>query len=305
MFPASMFLPSELQVLAGLMNGKTLAEIGQELLVSHPAVSKMVRAMELKAGLKLADRRGRKLHLTPAGAKLARAAELLLSQMREMDTMVAGMRAGSGETLRLLTSGASCDYLLRSALGQLMSILPHVEVHVWSWVLGDFWDHFVEGAYDIGIAATQPPPGLLVEHLFEDEICLCVGPSSELANRSNLTWGDLSGQALIVPPPSPFGTRLWQVIHLGVHAGSRIESRSAELSKMLALDGRGVALLFRSTVMDELARGQLIALELDDRRYTMPYWMALRGSDDGASLRRSVADLLQQAAEATQRRLAG
>ncbi|MGH2364166.1 MAG: LysR family transcriptional regulator [Chloroflexota bacterium] len=297
-----MFSMSELQVLVGLMNGRTLAEIGQELLVSHPAVSKMVRAMELKAGFKLADRRGRKLQLTPAGSKLAGASELLLAQMREMDTMVAGMRAGSGETLRLLTSGATCDYLLRGALGKLVSSVPHVEVRVWAGALADFWDRFVAGAYDIGIAATQPPPGLTAEHLFDDELCLCVAPTSELACRPNLTWADLSGQTLIVPPPGPFGTRLWQVTHLGVHAGSRIESTSAELSKLLALDGNGVALLLRSMVVDELAVGRLIALEIDDRHF-MPYWMAMRASNDGGSLTPTLAGLLQQSARGTQRQL--
>jgi LysR family transcriptional regulator for metE and metH len=305
MFPAFMFSASELQVLTGLMNGKTLADIGQELLVSHPAVSKMVRAMELKAGLKLADRRGRKLQLTPAGSKLAAAAELLLAQMREMDTMVAGMRAGSGEALRLLTSGATCDHLLRTALGRLVSSVPHVEVRVWAGALAGFWDRFVAGAYDIGIAATEPPPGLLAEHLFDDELCLCVAPASELAGRSGLTWADLSGQTLILPPPGPFGTRLWQVTHLGVHAGSRVESTSAELSKLLALDARGVALLFRSMVVEELARGCLVALELDERHFTMPYWMATRASTGGGSLTQTLADLVRQSAQGTHRQMAG
>ncbi len=46
-----MFDTTELQVLVGLQSGKTLSEIGEELLLSHPSVSKALRAAEHKAGL--------------------------------------------------------------------------------------------------------------------------------------------------------------------------------------------------------------------------------------------------------------
>src|SRR5258705_2719492 len=48
-----MFTTTELRVLAGVLNGKTVSQKAEELLLSHPSVSKTLRTAQHPAGIPL------------------------------------------------------------------------------------------------------------------------------------------------------------------------------------------------------------------------------------------------------------
>lgn len=62
-----------LRAFAALAETGTMGQAGAALNVSHAAVSQQVRALEAHLGLSLLDRTGRRVQLTPEGARLAEA----------------------------------------------------------------------------------------------------------------------------------------------------------------------------------------------------------------------------------------
>jgi DNA-binding transcriptional LysR family regulator len=274
-----MFETTELQVLVGVMNGHTLSEIGEELTLSHPSVSKTLRAAEQKAGLRLVERRGRRLQLTADGARVASAAQETLAKLREMDGLLAGVRSGETGALRIVATTTICNYVLPPVVGQLLGTSQELDIQIQGAENGtDIWNIFDSGRYEVAIDRTLPPPHVSATHLFDDELCLCVAADSDLVD-SPVDWPALAHHTLI----GPLGAdQMWgQFSLLGIRPRSRIRVSNVTLAKRLVESGHAVALLYRSVALEEAAEGRIRMLDLPDAPLTISYWMATR--DDGVS----------------------
>src|ERR1700756_2436010 len=82
-----MFTTTELRVLVGMLNGKTIAQIADELLLTHPSVSKTLRTAQRRAGFPLTEQRGRRLRLTADGTRIAVAAQQVLVELGQVDRL--------------------------------------------------------------------------------------------------------------------------------------------------------------------------------------------------------------------------
>jgi DNA-binding transcriptional LysR family regulator len=278
-----MFDTTELQVLVGLQSGKTLAEIGEELLLSHPSVSKTLRAAEHKAGLKLTEHHGRRLRLTVDGVRLAAAAHETLLKLHELDSMLASIKTGEGGALRILASNGVSSYVLPPVIGQLLGLVQEVDLRIHG--VDDnsnLWEMFDTGGFEVAIARTLPPPHIPATHLFDDELCLCVSANSEIdrGGDGDIRWPDLSSYTLIGPVADD---QMWrQFSLLGIRPRRRIQVSNAVLAKRFVEDGRALALLYRTVALEEAAQGRIRILRLPEAPTTVSYWLARR-AQDGAS----------------------
>ena len=288
-----MFETTELRVLVGVANGKTLAEIGEELLLSHPSVSKTLRSAERKAGLRLVERQGRRLQLTVDGTRVAAAAQETLVKLREMDSLLAGVRGGETGVLRVLATTTICNYVLAPVLGRLLNASEELDVSVQAAENGtSIWAEFDRHEYEVAIDRTLPPPHIAASHLFDDELCLCVAADSDLARAPEVHWPSLSSHTLI----GPLGAdQMWgQFSLLGIRPRSRIRVSNVTLAKRLVEDGHAVALLYRSVALEEVAAGRIVMLELPEAPLTVSYWMATRGGSTPSPLIERFARLLRE-----------
>jgi DNA-binding transcriptional LysR family regulator len=279
-----MFDTTELQVLVGLHAGKTLSEIGEELLLSHPSVSKTLRGAEHKAGLKLTERHGRRLRLTLDGARLAGAAHETLLKLHELDTMLSDIKTGEGGALRILASNGVSSYVLPPVISQLLAAVHEVDLRIHG-VDGNtnIWEMFDTGNFEVAIARSLPPEHIPATHLFDDQLCLCVAADSELARHTDgdIHWPDLSSHTLI----GPIGNEdMWrQFSLLGIRPRRRIQVSNAVLAKRFVENGEALALMYRTVALEEAAQGRIVILRLPEAPTTVSYWLATRASD-GTSL---------------------
>lgn len=287
---------NELQVLVGVLRGRTLAEIGEELVLSHPSVSKTLRTAERKAGVRLVERRGRRLQLTGDGERLAVAAEEALAKLREMDGLLAGVRSGETGSLRVIATTTVCNYVLPPVLRELLASSQELDIQIQGAENGvSIWSTFDSDGYEVAIDRTLPPPHISATHLFDDQLCLCVAADSELA-RSPVEWRALADYTLIGPRGAD---QMWgQFSLLGVRPRSRIQVSNVTLAKRLVESGHAVALLYRSVALEEVAAGTITMLELPDAPLSISYWMAVRDPAGPAPLVERFADSLRAHARA-------
>lgn len=287
-----MFETTELRILVGVMRGQTLAEIGEELVLSHPSVSKTLRAAEQKAGVRLVELRGRRLALTANGMRIAATAQETLTKLREMDGLAASIRNGETGALRILATTTICNYVLAPVVGRLLQDSHELDIQIRG-AENDrsIWSAFDTGEYEVAIDRNPPPPHVAATHLFDDQLCLCVAADSPLA-RAPVDWPSLSSHTLI----GPLGAdQMWgQFSLLGIQPRSRIQVSSVTLAKRLVEDGHAVALLYRSVALEEAADGRISMLELPDTPLSISYWMATRGSETSSSLVDRFAELLRE-----------
>jgi DNA-binding transcriptional LysR family regulator len=269
-----MFSTTELRVLAGLLNGKTISQIADELLLTHPSVSKTLRSAQRRAGFPLVEQRGRRLRLTADGTRVAVAAQQVLVELGQLDQLAAEVRAGASGGLRVVATATICNYVLPPVIGGLLSEVADADLRIQAAPGGgDVWTMFDSGDYEVAIARDLPPPHIAATHLFDDQLSLCVAPGSDLAGR-DLRWADVSGRTLI----GPIGEdAMWgQFSLLGIRGRSWVRVSTVPLAKRLVEDGRGIALLYRTVALEEAAAGRIVMLPLPDTPISVSYWMAVR-----------------------------
>jgi len=269
-----MFTTTELRVLVGMLNGKTITQIADELLLTHPSVSKTLRTAQRRAGFPLTEQRGRRLRLTADGTRIAVAAQQALAELGQVDQLAAEVRAGASGGLRVVTTATVGNYVLPPVIGALLREVADADLRIQAPPRADVWTMFDSGDFEVAIARDLPPPHIAATHLFDDQLCLCVAPSDDLAGR-DVRWPEVSGRTLI----GPIGEdAMWgQFSLLGIRGRGWVRVSAVELAKRLVEDGHGIALLYRSVALEEAAAGRIVMLPLPDAPISVSYWMATRG----------------------------
>jgi len=273
------------------MDGHTLTQIGEELLLSHPSVSKIIRGAELKAGVSLVEQRGRRLQLTADGTRVALSALEVLRKLHEMERLVAEVRDGESGVLRILATSTFCEYVLPAVVGDLLSEVCDIDLQIQAAPSGsDIWALFDRGDHEAAIARNPPPLHIQATHLYDDQLCLCVAAGSDLVGSEPADWSRMSGCTLI----GPIGNdQMWaQFSLLGIRPGSRVHVPDVGLAKRLVEDGHAIALLYRSVALPEAAAGRIVMLPLPDAPMSVSYWMATRSGTASSQLTERFARLL-------------
>jgi len=275
--------PADLHILVALRQGRTLAEIGDEMYLTQSAVSRALRLAEQKSGVQLLERHGRRLRLTSAGMQLAEQAQNALVQLSEIDRLLEDMQSGRGGRLRLISSTAPGNYVLPLAVGEFLRTMPGAEVELRVLPPSDMWQTFVEEGYDlaVGPVGVGPQPvdrgDLAVEALYEDELVFFVAPSSPLAQKPELAWNDVRSQTLIGPFGEPYWAQLWEhLTHRGFSAAKRVSLLGLEGVKLVVAAGGGVGVIFGAAVRREVTAGQLVPLRITDLSLPLSYYLVTR-----------------------------
>lgn len=278
--------PTELSILSALLEGHTLAEIGEQMYLTQSAVSRALRLAEQKSGVQLLERYGRRLRLTPAGMHLAEQAQVVVAQLAKLDGLIDDMQSGKGGRLRLISSTAPGNYVVPVAVGEFLRQVPKAEVELRVLPPSAMWETFLDEGYDVAVGpiGVGPQPvdrgDLLVEALYEDEIAFFVAPGSPLAEKPELHWDDLRSETLIGPFGDPYWPQLWEhLTHRGFRAAKRISLLGLEGVKLVVEAGGGVGVLFGAAVRRDFDDGRLVRLKIGDLSLPLSYYMVTRRLD--------------------------
>ncbi len=265
----------ELQILLGLAEGKTQAEIGTALHLDQPAISKTLRAAQSKAGLPLIQRQGRRLRLTSAGATLARAAEPVITQLHQVDQVAESLRTGDTGAVHLVATITPAGYVLPSIIGEFIRRHPAADVDLQIVSDNTVWTTLANTPYDLAVGPqTVHSDDLVAEYLYDDPIVFFAKTGTPLTHRTSLTWSDLSQQSLI----GNFAAIVWarlvdeQKVPGVAHPELRTV-RSIEGVKRMVATGAGVGVLLESAVHDELDTETLRRLHVEGPPLAQPFYL--------------------------------
>ena len=249
----------------------SLTRAAEELHVTPAAISHQVKTLEDDLGLRLFDRTGRRLALTPearAGlAELRRGFDLLGEGVRRI-------RASRSSPMQRITAEpAFAGMWLVPRLARFRAQCPELDVFIDA---SDRLADFDRDGVDVGIRwGAGQYPGLTAVRLFEEQVFPVCHPRLLEGGQGLKEPGDLAQQTLIhLDWPREKGDwpdwRRW-LDAAGVGAfdsgrGLRFTAHSDCLRA--AVDGQGVALTTDSLVVDGLRSGRLVrpfalALETD------------------------------------------
>jgi DNA-binding transcriptional LysR family regulator len=234
----------------------------EELLLTQPAVTQQIKALEDELGVPLFDRGGGHIRLTPGGTALLPFAEKLHDLSSEA---VAAVSAAYGEQAGELVLGASQtigQYLLPKFVAGFAERHPRVRVTARSGNTEAMLESLL--AHEIHLALIEGPDqrrDLHIEPFMEDHMVLVVPASHEWAG-AELAVDALRDAPLLVRERGSGSRRvIEQALHAAglkskdLHIRMELDSTEGLLSAVEA--GLGVTFVSRWAVRNQLALGTL------------------------------------------------
>jgi len=273
--------PSDLQILVRLEQGMTQSQIGNDLGLEQPAVSKAIRAAERRLGMTLAHVDGRRLKLTNTGREVARAAAGALIQVKAVDDLIVSLRAGRMKHTRIVASSTPATYLLPRIIAQFLGRHADAQIDVEVVSMPRLWGEFASGAYDIALTPRLPFSGRVrVEPVYVDPVLFFSAPAHRLATQPRIAFDDLREEQLV----GKFSEAYWGRFHDDLRErecrfARSIDLSSAEAVKRIVASGVGIGVLFESAVKAELERGDLVSLRIGELAYEQTYFLVRSESE--------------------------
>ena len=238
-----------------------------QLGVSQPALSRTVRALEARLGVRLLTRSTRSVALTEAGERLFQTVGPHFDGIDAGLAALTAMREKPAGSLRITSVEHASDTILAPAVVQLLKDYPDIQVEI----INDYGlTDIVAERYDAGVR--------LGEQVAKDMIALRIGPDfrqaligapSYFAQRPRPdTPHDLTAHACInLRLPTSGGLWSWPFAKNGrelkVRAEGPLAFNAISLILNAALAGLGLAYLPEDLVQEHVAAGRLVRVLAD------------------------------------------
>ncbi len=256
----------QLATLCAVIDRGSFSAAADALGISQPAVSSQIRSLEERLGERLLDRSGRGVRVTEAGRLVEGYARRMLELEGELRRAIGDAGGRIAGRLELGSSTGPGEVLLPRLLARFRAAHPDVTISLVVHDSRTICELVLGGELEFGIVgATRPQRGLEFGHFLRDELVLIARPDHPLAEKTTLTLAQLAEVDLLMQQR---GSGVRDTLEAAFRAtGLRVEPASVELGlqqsvKAAVLDGMGVTVISRGSVMTELAEGRLVAVPI-------------------------------------------
>lgn len=250
--------PRQIEAFRLVMLRGSVTLAAEELKISQPAVSRLLRDLELRVGFSLFERRGNHLAPTPEADLLLAEVERSFAGLREIGKFAQDLSNRRTGALRIVAMPALAMGFIPRLIGEFLADreLQHIHLH-------GMPSHLVikavaSGQAEVGFAeAPFGRPGLLAEPLTANAV-LAMPVGHRLAQRRFIAPADLAGERFIaLSNASIFGAEIDTVL-AEVPRKIVAETPLTGIACSLVLAGAGVALVDPFAASDFKDRGLII-----------------------------------------------
>lgn len=171
----------------------------KQLHLSQSAVSHQLRGLEERLGVKLFERFGKRLQVTPAGQRLIDVGQQVLAPLLQLELELKRSALQHRTKLRLGTQCNTAYHWLPKVLTTLMTEHPEVDLVLAGDAVGDPSSALAGGELDLVLSVAGAVRSRFVQvPLFRDELVLVVPGGHPLSAKKYVDGQDLLDQTLIV-----------------------------------------------------------------------------------------------------------
>jgi DNA-binding transcriptional LysR family regulator len=183
---------TRLRVFASVARHGSVTRAAHELHYAQPSVSHHLARLEEEVGLKLVERVGRGIRLTPDGVLLARRATEILARLESAEDELAsraGLRTGR---VRVAGFQSVLCTLVAQAAARLQAASPGIEITLTDLHPDLAIEQVRDGSIDVAVVFRYDdvaPDDLTFRHLFDDPMYLIsLEPDQTLADHRDSPW---------------------------------------------------------------------------------------------------------------------
>src|SRR5580698_1084711 len=269
---------SQLETFLAVVEERGFSRAAIRLRRTQPAVSHAIRKLEEEIGQALFERTSREGTLTAAGELLREYAERLIKLRGEASSALEELRSLERGRLHMAANEYTCLYLL-PVLDEFRRLCPHISVLVQRSLASRIPDQLLDRSVELGMVTFDPPdPQLQAIGVYTDSVVFIVNPRHPLAREKRVALRHLGAENFVAHNVvSPLRRRvidLFEKHKTPLHMN--VELPSLEAIKRFVAMGNGVALVPGLTVQDELARGELVQVQVPELRIERQLMLAHR-----------------------------
>ena len=262
-------LDTRMETLLMVCEKNSFTRAAEALAMTQPAVSHHIRTLESELGIKLFYRGKNALKLTPEGEIVVQYARRIKALHEKMLRALAGAEKQMSNIRVGITHTAESS-LIAEVLAKYSTSAPGLRLTVITDIIKNLYD--MRDNYELDLASVEgrAPEGDINALLLDTDYLVCVvSNQNPLAKKSMVTLNDLRKEKMIVRLPGS-GTQNLFISHLE-SIGMSIDEFNVVLEvdniatiKDLIRKDMGISILARSACMDELRKGKLTALPIEN-----------------------------------------
>lgn len=176
----------------------SVSETAKQLCVTQPAITSLIKDLEIKLGIQLFKRTTRKLERTDAAHEANRYISRVMRDLNELCTNL----KNNGQTLRqikIVSTTTVTQTFLAPLMKDFMLAYPDITLHLQECQPADFYSYLMQHDADIAIGASITHiDGYHISNLFEDPL-VAFGHKNHFKDESvAFLWQELVHQDLIL-----------------------------------------------------------------------------------------------------------
>lgn len=260
-----------LKIFCTIAQRRSVTAAAADLLLSQPAVSLQLKALEKELGLPLFERGGPRLRLTHAGEVLYRSAVSILSAKDEAERALTELRDGTKGRLILGAGTTGGLYVLPRIVRAYTTLWPETEIVLQIGTTDQILEKLLQNVLDMGVVGGPiQDRRFTVETICTDELVVIAAPCHPIASLAKVTLKDLGGVPFIVPEAGS-GTRQLverRLREAGVPLRIAMQLPGTEGVKKAVEAGLGVGMVSRFAIEAECLAGVLQIIPVESWRLT-------------------------------------
>jgi DNA-binding transcriptional LysR family regulator len=257
---------NELQFFVHVSQTQSFTRAAKRLGVPKSSVSRAIRRLEDRLGVRLVERTTRKVALTEVGELYLNRCQRVMEEAEQADLAVGALQGTPRGTLRVGAPVAFARSILGPRMGEFLAMYPELRLHL---QLQNGDESPREGSLDVVVrAGPLEDSGLLVKPLMRIRIGAYASPGYLESRRIPESPADLFEQSCITMTCGTLGDpgnfAIWRLRRGMELKEVRVDARASvpdpTINHQLALAGAGVALLAQSVVQADVEQGRLVRL---------------------------------------------
>jgi LysR family transcriptional regulator, transcriptional activator of the cysJI operon len=262
-----------LKVFCDLAETESFTKAAQINQITQSAVSQQVSALERTFRSLLIERSKKKFRLTREGEILYDYAKQLIHLYDSLFNKVQEVRDIVSGNIRVSTIYSIGLHDLPPYLKKFLKAYPNVNVHVEYRRSNQVYEDVLGNADDLGLVAYPvKDPKLEIVPLRKDKMVVICHPKHALAKSDNVSFKDLAGQKFIAfEPDIPTRKAIDKALkEAGVEVDPVMEFDNIETVKRAVEIDAGIAIVPATTVLQEVSKHTLEAVELENGALARP-----------------------------------
>ena len=256
-----------------LVETKSFTKTAQINQVTQSAISQQISSLERLFKSVLIDRTTRSLRITSEGQvlydyskEILQSYDSLFSKFQEIKDVVSG-------TIRVATVYSIGLHELPRYMKKFLKGHPTVNVHVEYRRANKVYEDVLGNVVDLGLVSyPEKSDKLVLVPLWKDKLVLICHPKHSLAKRRSLKLADIDGQKFIAfEPDIPTRKAIDKILKLhNLTVQNVMEFDNIETVKRAVEIDSGISIVPETTIVQELAKKTLAAVEFQDGEFFRP-----------------------------------